>query len=239
MKKAFCLLFLFPVILLSGCNSPGYTQTNETEKALETYYAAVRESVAQTGGAIYVNIHMKDTVVSKKDTTERYEYVYTVSENKEDFNYRCYNAEDKLTAHYFTNKDGEVINQLTGEKVDNFATYQNHQKNPISSLQLFRMDSNFKVQDATISSITMEQKDEDTLITVTFHGDKLTGLSIKNEGGLYRTITSHQRIYTIRENKIAKIEIYDRENAQYQNQTGTIDTDTVVEINYYGKSSDI
>lgn len=239
MKKAFCLLFLLPVILFSGCNTAGYTQTEETEKALETYYAAVRESVAQTGGAINVDIHMKDTVVSKKDASERYEYVYQVNGNKESFNYRCYDAEDKLTAHYFTNTSDEVVDQLTGEKTEKFAAYQNHQKNPISSLQLFRMDSNFKVQDATISSITMEQKAEDTLITVTFHGDKLTGLSIKNEGGLYRTITSHKRIYTIREGKIAKIEIYDRENAQYQNQTGTIDTDTVVEINYYGTSSDI
>ncbi len=239
MKRAFCLLFLIPLIFCSGCNSTGYTQTPETEAALETYYAAVKESVAQAGGVIDVSIHMKDTVVTKTETDERYKYTYTVKDNKESFDYRCYDAKDKLTAHYFTNSNGEVMNQLTGEKADNFATYQNHLKNPISTLQLFRMDANFKVQKSTISSIKMEQNKEDTVVTVTFHGDKLTGLSIKNEGGLIRTITSHKRIYTIRNGKIAKIEITDRENAQYKNETGNIDTDTIVEINYYGTSSDI
>lgn len=236
MKKALCLILLPLVLLLSACNKPGYTQTPETEQALETYYSAVRESVAQTGGSIDISIHLKDTVVAKKDSTERYQYIYSVNENKENFDYRCFDDKDKLTAHFAT-ADGDVINKLTGEKATNFAAYQNHNSNPISTLKLFRMDANYKVQDNTISSITMEETQDATLITVTFHGDKLTNLAIKSEGGLQRTVTSHTRTYTIRDGKISKIEIADRESAQYQNESGTMDTDTVVEIKYYDTSS--
>lgn len=233
MKRIICLCCLLPLLLFSGCsNTPGYEQTPETEKALETYYAAVKESVAQTEGTVVIDIRMKDTVVSKKDSTEKYEYSYSVSDGKESFDYLCKDDEGKLISHVATNEEGRVIDLLTGEETSDFNGYFNHQKNPISTLQLFRMDSNYKVQDSTISAIKMEQTEGDTLIKVSFHPDKLTGLSIKNTNGLNRNITSHERIYTIREGKIAKIEIYDRENAHYQNETGTIDTDTIVEVSY-------
>ncbi len=233
MKKLICLCSLAVVLLLSGCyNRPGYAQTPETEKALETYYAAVKESIAQTAGTLNIDIRMKDTVVSKKESKEHYEYTYTVTDGTERFDYRCSDSEGKLTSHVATNDEGKVIDQLTGEAATNFNAYLNHEKNPISTLQLFRMDSNYKVQDSTISAIKMEEKDGATLIKVSFHGDKLTSLSIKNQGGLSRTITSHERIYTIRDGKIAKIEIYDRENAMYKGEKGTMDTDTIVEVTY-------
>ena len=233
MKKIICLVCLLPILMMAGCyNMPGYEQTPETEKALDTYYAAVKESVAQTAGTVNITIDMKDTVVNKAETKECYTYTYSVSDGKERFDYTCKDKAGKVTSHYATNEAGKVIDQLTGEEATNFGSYLIHEKNPISTLQLFRMDADYKVHDSTISSIKMEEKDGDTRILVSFHGNKLTGISIKNQGGLIRNITSHERIYTIREGKIAKIEIYDRENAQYKGATGTMDTDTVVEVTY-------
>jgi len=233
MKKLICLICLLPILLLSGCyNTPGYEQTPETEKALATYYDAVRESVAQSKGKVIIDIAMKDTVVNKKESKEHYEYTYSVKDNTESFDYRCNDSEGKLTAHVATNEDGKVIDQLTGEEAPKYNGYLNHEKNPISTLQLFRMDSNYKVQDATISAVKMEEKDGVITILISFHGDKLTNLSIKNQGGLMRSITSHERVYTIKNGKIAGIEIRDRENAQYKGETGTMDTDTVVEVIY-------
>ena len=78
----------------------------------------------------------------------------------------------------------------------------------------------------------LEEKDGAQIISVSFHGDKLTGTAVQSENGLNRTVTSHERVYTIRDGKIAKIEIYDRENAHYEEQTGVIETDTVVEVKY-------
>ena len=233
MKKMLCLCCLLPVLLLAGCyNTPGYEQTSETEKALATYYAAVEESAAQNSGKVLIDIHLKDTVVNKKESREHYEYSYSVTDGRESFDYRCSDSDGILTAHVATNDEGKVIDQLSGKEAPNYNSYLNHLKNPISTLQLFRMDANLKVQDSTISAIKMEETGEDIIIRVSFHGDKLTALSIKNQGGLTRTITSHERIYTVRDGKIAKIEIYDRENAHYKGEMGTMDTDTVVEVTY-------
>lgn len=236
MKKRICILLLAAVLLLSGCNQPGYEQTEATEKAIAAYTAAIEQSVAQKSGTISITIKSKDTVVSKTETTERYQYTYTVeNEDDEHFDYRCYDAGDQLIAHYKTVAEGEVgkvIDQLTGEQNDQFKTYLSHSKNPISTLQLFRMDSNYSLQHSTISSIVMEENGETQIITVTFHGDKLTGLAIQSENGLNRRVTSHKRIYTIKDGKMAKIEIYDRENVHYNEETGTMDTDTVVEVVY-------
>lgn len=236
MKKTIGILLLAAVLLLSGCNRPGYEQTEATEAAVATYLNAVKASEAETAGTISVHIHSKDTVVSKADTTQRYEYTYTVQNgNDEHFDYRCYDAKDTLTDHYKTvdeNGVGKVVDQLTGEENKQFRNYLIHSKNPISTLQLFRMDAGYRLQQSAIASIEMTEADGDTLITVTFHGDKLTGTAVQSENGLNRTVTSHKRVYTLREGKIAKIEIYDRENVHYKEETGTMDTDTVVEVNY-------
>ncbi|MBQ6947341.1 MAG: hypothetical protein IJN42_04760 [Clostridia bacterium] len=236
MKKTLSIFLLAAVLLLSGCNQPGYEQTETTQAAVAAYIAAVKESVAAKGGTVSVNIHMKDTVVSKADSTQRYEYTYTVeNENDEHFDYRCFDGKGKLLNHYKTvdeNGVGKVIDQISGEESDQFASYLRHNKNPISTLQLFRMDAGYRLQHSAISAISMEEKDGAQIITVEFHGNKLTNTVIRSENGLNRTVTSHKRIYTLREGKIAKIEIYDRENVHYKEETGTMDTDTVVEVNY-------
>ncbi len=235
-KRSICIVLLTALLTLSGCNTPGYQQTEATEKAVATYLAAVEQSIAQKSGSISITIRSKDTVIKKGETTERYEYTYTVeNEQDEHFDYRCYDEQGQLLSHYKTVAQGEtgkVIDQLTGAEKDGFKNYLMHSKNPISTLQLFRMDGNLSLQHSTISSITMEEMDGAQVITVTFHPDKLTGLAIQNENGLNRRVTSHKRIYTLKDGKISKIEIYDRENVHYNQETGTMDTDTVVEVIY-------
>lgn len=236
MKKTICILLLSMALLFTGCNRPGYEQTEATQAAVAAYTAAVEQSVAQTAGKIVITIHSNDTVVRKSETTERYEYTYTVeNENDEHFDYRCYDDENNLLNHYKTvdeNGVGKVVDQLTGQENGQFQSYLIHSKNPISTLQLFRMDSNYHLQQSAISAIKMEEKDGTKIITVSFHGDKLTGTVIQSENGLNRTVTSHERVYTVKDGKIAKIEIYDKENVHYNEETGTMDTDTIVEVTY-------
>lgn len=234
MKKILCFLSALSVLALAGCNyAPGYEQTEATEAALTAYYEAVSASTSQTAGQISINITCEDTVVNKATTGERYEYTYTVDEDGgEIFDYRGYNDANELTAHYASGEDGAVYDKLTDLTTESLDSYKVHANNPISTLTMFRMDSNYKVYDHTISSIEMTEQEEQTVITVEFHADRLTELSIQNTGGLNRTITSHRRVYTIREGRIARIEIYDRENAMYEGEKGYINTDTVVEVNY-------
>ncbi len=236
MKKLMCILLIGALLLLSGCDRAGYEKTDATEKALATYLTAVENSVAQRQGKIVITIRCKDTVVNKSDTTERYEYTYTVkNEQDEHFDYRCYDDADKLIGHFKTEADGEVarvVDQLTGETSDQYTQYLMHTKNPISTLQLFRMDANFSLRHSTIAAVSMTEENGQQIISVSFHGNKLTGLAIKSENGLNRTVTSHERIYTLQDGLIRKIEIHDRENVHYNKETGTLDTDTIVEVNY-------
>lgn len=236
MKKIITCLLLGALLLLGGCNKPGYEQTPQTQAAIDTYIAAVKASEASRSGTVKVSIRSNDTVVSKADLTQHYEYTYTVqNENDEHFDYRCYDSEMVLIDHYKTVDEGgvgKVVNQFSGEESDDFQLYLTHSKNPISTLKLFRMDANYRLQESAIASIELKKEGGAEIITVVFHGDKLTGTVVKSENGLNRTVTSHKRIYTIRDGKIAKIEIYDRENAQYNGETGTMDTDTIVEVIY-------
>ena len=233
MKKAFLAFCLIIALSLCGCSHAGYEQTETTEAALEAYYAAIRESVAQREGEITISIRLEDTVVNQKTSTETYHYDYKVSDDgSEWFDYKCYDDTKKLISHYQV-QDGSTVQNMIKEEVQaDFTSYLRHNTNPISTLQMFRMDANFKVRHDTISAITMEQQGDQTLVKVSFHGDKLTGQTIKSEGGLNRTVISHERTYTIQNGRIIRIEIYDRENAQYDGRTGVMNTDTVVEVLY-------
>lgn len=226
-----CLLILALCVLLSGCDTPGYTKTEQTEKAIADYISAVQAVENTKTGEISISIRCNDTVINKSDVTETYLYKYTVDgEGAERFNYICYNADGSLQNEIKTTEDGSVINALSGEPEKGYDTYLDHSKNPISSLQLFRMDANYKLRHSTISSITGESSDGKTVITVIFDGNKLTDLSIKNTKGIRRRIVEHKRVYTITDGKISSISIYDMEHAQSGQETGTIETTTEVEI---------
>ncbi|MBR5782767.1 MAG: hypothetical protein IKY33_00910 [Clostridia bacterium] len=231
MKKILSVICVLLCLCLAGC-APGYEQTEQTEKALETYYAAVKASEAATAGEITVDITLEDTIVAKNTTTEHYVYTYTVQDGAELFDYACYTAKGDTASHYASTDKDTVIDKLTGAEVSDFDTYKKHDTNPLSNLMLFRMDANYRVQHNTISAITMQEYNGDTVISVTFHPDKLTSQSIKSEGGLTRTIVSHERFYTIRDGKIARIEIRDREHARYEGELGVMNTDIIVEAKY-------
>ena len=232
MKRFLCIIFA-AVLLLCGCDKPSYQKTPETEKALETYLSAVRQSVAQTSGSFRVNITCDDSVVQKKKTEECYTYNYTVNEDgSERFTYTALDSAGKVINEYKTNEAGEVIHVQTGEKTEDFNNYLKHSTNPISNMTLFRMDANFEFRHSIISDIKEEQTDNTTVISVTFEPKKLTALTIKNSNGLARTITAHERRYVIQNGKITEIFISDRENATYKGEKGTIETQAHVEVTY-------
>ncbi len=233
MKKIAVIFMILLSLSLCGCDKAGYEQTEATEQALETYYAAVKNSVAATKGEIKISIYNNDTIVDKKETRETYQYNYQVAEDgSEGFDYRCYDKKGTLLNHYKTDDEGKVIDQKSGAENENFEGYLTHKDNPISSLKMFRMDANYRVSHATISSIEMTQEGEKQILTVTYHGDKLTAQSIRNTGGLVRNITSCKRVYTIENNKISRIEIYTRTDARQGKEKGVMNTDTIVEVSY-------
>lgn len=232
MKKIISICMTAVLCLsLAACNQkPGYEQTDATEKALNDYITAVKNTVSAKEGAVKFSIRCNDTIVEKRDLTELYEYDYTVAEDgQESFDYICHSSDGTLIGH-IKSTDGKVTDVVKNEETTEYDGYLKHDKNPISSLLTFRMDSNYKFRHNTIKSITEEEQNGVTTIHVEFHPDKLTALSIKNAGGLNRTVTSHERDYIIWDGKIVAIEIKDRENAQYNNEMGTIDTDTHVEV---------
>ena len=230
MRKIFCLTAAV-LLLFTGCAGAGYEKTDATEAAKNAYIAAVQKNTDQTAGHYDVKIVCDDTAIQHKKSSERYTYDYTVDESGgESFVYTSFDENGTVTDKYET-KDGKVY-AADGTESKEFGNYLSHKTNPISRLTLFRMDANFKFHEASISEIRMEEKDGKKVITVVFHPDKLTSLSIKNTSKLKRIITSHTRTYTVEDGFLTAIHIHDEENAVYEGEKGTIVTDTYVEASF-------
>ncbi len=230
MKKMICIAITV-LLLFSGCADVGYEKTAATEAAKTAYLDAVRQNITQTAGHYDVRVVCEDAAIQHKTVTERYTYDYTVAgDGSEGFVFTALDEDGNVTDKYET-KDGKVY-AADGTENNEFGNYLSHSTNPISNLTLFRMDANFKFHEASVADIRSETADGKTVITVAFHPDKLTSLSIKNTTKLKRIITTHTRVYTIENGFLTGIHIHDEENAVYEGEKGTIVTDTYVEANF-------
>ncbi len=229
--KRFLWILLAAALLLCGCDKAGYTQTEQTEAALERYLSAVEQSTAQTTGVFRISVECEDNVVQKKTTHESYVYQFSVDEGgNEQFTYTALDEAGKTIHTYKTTADGVV--DETGAPSEDYQKFLKHATNPISNMTLFRMDADGKFRRSIIADVALTQSGDDQVLSVRFHPDKLTDLAVKSAGGLRRTVTRHERKYTMRDGKIAAIDILDLEEGTYNKEKGTIRTTTHVEVEY-------
>ena len=226
------ILLVLSVGMLGGCNKPGYEQTPQTEAAIDLYISAVKAQIERSEGQITYTATVDDPVLEKKKSEVMAQYSYTVKDNKESFTL-CTVQDDNTVVNLLSDGDAVYTISEDGTKVpyeQNMNSYLRQKGNPLSTLLMFRMDANFKLQKDTITAIQSTTTGEQTVIDVTFDPAKVTSMVIKNGDGVERAITKMQRRYVVQNGRISHIEIYAVQRVVSGEDRGDIETRTVVDI---------
>lgn len=226
------ILCLLSASFLCGCNRPAYEKTAETEAALEAYLAAVDAQTQKSEGHIKCTMSNDDPVIDKAKRETRIDYTYNVTDGKESFTMKS--EQTGKEAVELVGKDDAVYKRQADGTLaivsGQYGGYLKHSTNPISTLQMFRMDANKKFQHSLITSIKKTEKEDGTYIEVTFDADQLTDQVIKSNADVQRTMSEMKRTYVLSDGVFTRIEVLTRQKAVKGETKGEILTTVVVEI---------
>lgn len=200
MKNKTILLFIICCLFLcASCSS--FKFSPETEVYRDEYLTAVEKATKYDHGEIKVTTVSVDDVIEFKTTESIINYNYTVKNGNVSFV-----REDYVngTLNSKIESDGESVKQfdLTSEewieKTEENALFLSADKNPFTTLSLFRVDNNKKIKTSYLSEINKKKDGESTIIEFVLNDKAVsTVLGYTKADGIVRNSAGHTRSYYI------------------------------------------
>lgn len=221
----FCLLFV------SGCSKLEITE--DMQKSIDEYIAAVTKSETRTQGKVRVTSILEDSAIEFKTTKSVIEYDYKVVDDKVEYERVDY-TDDVESAKY--KSDGTTVMKFdyeTGAWVDK--TEENSQfittdSNPFITLSLFRVDSKTKLNTSYLTDIKSYEQDSCKVIEFTLDDSTVTDvLGFYKADGIARQSAGHTRAYYINsEGFITKVIVSTVQNIISNGEVGLYKTEMIV-----------
>lgn len=209
-------LLIFAVLIISSLSSCfGLKLTDEMQQGIDAYLEAVSKSECRTEGKIKVTSVSDDTAIEFNSTESIIECEYKVKNNtviytRTDFlngekaaEYKC----DGQKVMYREKDSDEWI-----DKTEENAAFISPETNPLTTLALFRVDSNKKVRTDYMTDIKYNSSPDEngyTSVEFTLKDSTVSDILKYNKvKGIVRSSAGHTRTYYIdSEGYISKIEV--------------------------------
>ena len=214
MRNSFkVMVFVVSLVCLLACSScSGLKLTPEMEESIDMYTDAVSSAEKAKGGRISVVSVIDDDAIEFKTTETTIDFEYSVEGDKVIFE-RFDTLNGEKTAKYKCDGNKIEVYDFDKEKwsdtTDQNKEYLDVKKNPLTSLTLFRVDSNKKVDTNLLTDIKRFTEDEYTVIEFTLKDESVSSvMSYTKADGIVRESAGHTRSYYLDEKgELVKINI--------------------------------
>ncbi len=232
LKYANILLVVVIVFLLSGCQQ--LKVTDQMQQYIDLYLQAVEKSENRTVGKVTVTSVLEDNAIEFKTTESVIECQYQVvddsviyertdyKDGKEDAKYKC---DGKTVKAYDAGSNSWI------DKTEENKSFISAKTNPLTTLSLFRIDSNLKLRTEYLTDIKQYNSDDFTVVEFTLKDSTVSDvLSYYKADGIVRKSAGHTRSYYINtDGYISKIVVLTTQKMYSNGEEGTYNTKMVVE----------
>ena len=234
MKNRFCFVLIVCCLLLcTSCSS--FKFSPETEAYRDEYLEAVEKAENAASGEITVSSLLVDEAIEFKTTESRIDFKYTVENKKVLFEREDY-LDGELSAKY--KSDGKIVESfdLSSEKwvdkTEENAVFLSADKNPLTTLSLFRVDNNNKVKTSYLSDVKKRTEGEYSVIEFVLNDKSVsTVLGYTKADGIVRNSAGHVRSYYINsDGELCRIVIKALQDVINNGKQGKYDSTMTVEI---------
>lgn len=200
MRKIICFILCLGLLLsFTSCSSLKVTE--EIQTAIDLYTEAVKKSENRQSGNINVVSVAEDSAIEFKTTESVINCDFTVSNGKV-----IYERTDTLngveSAKYTC--DGETVKsfnydtEVWEDKTEQNANFIDASTNPLVTLYLFRVDSNYKIRTDYMTDIKSYEEDGLTAVEFTLKDSTVSDvLQYYKADGIVRQSAGHTRTYYI------------------------------------------
>ena len=233
-KILFLIIALIVIGLLSSCSKLKITE--QMQQGIDAYTEAVSKSETKESGDVEIITVVDDNAIEFVHNESLIEYEYTVSDGKVNFIRSDYLNGQKILQYDCDGSTVSCLDLQTGEKTDKTqenSAYLSAQTNPLITLQLFRVDSNKKINTNQMTDIQYNptpDKDGYTTVQFTLNDSTVTDILGYNKvKGIVRKSAGHTRTYYLdSQGYIAKIEIYSNQIIYNNGKEGSYTTEMTV-----------
>lgn len=150
----FCIIGVLFITLLGGCSN--FDDTPESNAALDVYIEAIKKSLERKNGCARITVTSSDDIIEKTESETEIVFQYTINDeglvsfDREDFTNGEYTARYRADGYKVESFDFET-NQWVDCTEEN-KPYLSEKTNSITTMQLFRVDNNLKINKRFLST---------------------------------------------------------------------------------------
>lgn len=200
MRRFFCFIMCFVILLgISSCSSLKVTE--EIQTAIDLYTEAVKKSETRQSGNINVISIAEDSAIEFKTTESVIDCDYKVDNGKVIYERTdTLNGEEsaKYTCDGVNVKAYNYDTEVWEDKTEQNADFIDASTNPLVTLSLFRVDSNYKIRTDYMTDIKSYETDGLTAVEFTLKDSTVSDvLQYYKADGIVRQSAGHTRTYFI------------------------------------------